>query len=75
MRKLILIALSALVGTYIHAQDPETKSDTLRKDAGVYIISTYQPTGSGGIEITYYLVGQNELYGNAGYNIFHNQSG
>jgi len=33
------------------------------KDAGVYIISTSQVTGSGGLEFTYFLVGQN---GNAG---------
>lgn len=30
------------------------------KDAGVYIISTNQRTGSGGMEFTYFLVGQNE---------------
>jgi hypothetical protein len=29
------------------------------KDAGVYIISTRQVTGSGGVEYTYYLIGQN----------------
>jgi hypothetical protein len=33
------------------------------KDAGVYIISTYQRTGSGGGEFTYFLVGQNENAG------------
>lgn len=33
------------------------------KDAGVYIISTGQPTGSGGYEITYFLVGQHEFAG------------
>jgi hypothetical protein len=33
------------------------------KDADVYIISTYQPTGSGGYERTYYLVGQHEFAG------------
>jgi hypothetical protein len=33
------------------------------KDAGVYIISTYQRTGSGGMEYTYFLVGQNEFAG------------
>lgn len=33
------------------------------KDADVYIISTYQPTGSGGYEITYFLVGQNTCDG------------
>lgn len=33
------------------------------KDAGVYIISTYQTTGSGGGEYTYFLVGQNENAG------------
>ena len=33
------------------------------KDADVYIISTIQPTGSGGYEFTYYLVGQNAYAG------------
>ncbi len=33
------------------------------KDAGVYIISTTQQTGSGGYERTYYIVGQNENAG------------
>jgi hypothetical protein len=33
------------------------------KDAGVYIISTTQNTGSGGAEFTYFLVGQNENAG------------
>jgi hypothetical protein len=33
------------------------------KDAGVYIISTFQRTGSGGGEYTYFLVGQNENAG------------
>lgn len=33
------------------------------KDAGVYIISTYQRTGSGGYENTYFLVGQHEFAG------------
>jgi hypothetical protein len=33
------------------------------KDAGVYIISTTQRTGSGGTEYTYFLVGQNENAG------------
>ena len=33
------------------------------KDAGVYIISTSQPTGSGGREYTYFLVGQNRYAG------------
>ena len=33
------------------------------KDAGVYIISTSQGTGSGGYEFTYFLVGQNENAG------------
>lgn len=35
------------------------------KDAGVYIISTSQRTGSGGYEFTYFLVGQNENAGMA----------
>ena len=33
------------------------------KDAGVYIISTYQNTGSGGSKRTYFLVGQLENAG------------
>jgi len=33
------------------------------KDAGVYIISTIQGTGSGGREYTYYLIGQHEFAG------------
>ncbi len=33
------------------------------KDAGVYIISTTQRTGSGGLEFSYFLVGQNENAG------------
>ena len=33
------------------------------KDAGVYIISTSQQTGSGGFEYSYFLVGQNENAG------------
>jgi len=33
------------------------------KDAGVYIISTRQGTGSGGREYTYYITGQNEFAG------------
>ena len=35
------------------------------KDAGVYIISTSQNTGSGGIEYSYFFVGQNEYAGMA----------
>jgi hypothetical protein len=35
------------------------------KDAGVYIISTVQYTGSGGHEYTYFIVGQNENRGMA----------
>jgi len=33
------------------------------KDAGVYIITTYQRTGSGGREYTYFLVGQHQFSG------------
>ena len=35
------------------------------KDAGVYVISTVQRTGSGGREFTYFVVGQNEYSGMA----------
>ena len=33
------------------------------KDAGLYIISTTQMTGSGGREFTYFFIGQNENQG------------
>jgi hypothetical protein len=33
------------------------------KEADLYIISTYQSTGAGGTEITYFLVGQNKFAG------------
>jgi hypothetical protein len=33
------------------------------KDAGVYVISTNQRTGSGGVEYTYFLIGQHEFAG------------
>lgn len=33
------------------------------RDAGVYIISTYQRTGSGGVEYSYFLVGQHQYEG------------
>ncbi len=33
------------------------------KDAGVYIITTFQKTGSGGMEYTYFFTGQNEFKG------------
>lgn len=33
------------------------------KDAGVYIISTYENTGSGGTKYSFYLVGQNQFAG------------
>ena len=33
------------------------------KDAGVYIITTYQRTGSGGMQYSYFLVGQHEFSG------------
>ncbi|MCU0455551.1 MAG: hypothetical protein MUE74_04540 [Bacteroidales bacterium] len=35
------------------------------KDAGVYIISTTENTGSGGMEFTYFFVGQNQFTGMA----------
>jgi hypothetical protein len=33
------------------------------RDAGVYIITTYQRTGSGGMQYTYFLVGQHQFAG------------
>jgi hypothetical protein len=48
---------------YIRKEIPYVNYVRDIKDAGVYIISTYQRTGSGGIEYTYFLVGQNENAG------------
>ena len=90
MKKTVLALLSIMIGLCTFAQETDTASDTLRKDAlnvfmgasnyvrkeipyinyvrdikdaDVYIISTMQPTGSGGREWTYYLVGQHEFAG------------
>ena len=90
MKKTALALLSIMIGLCTMAQETETASDTLRKDAlnvfmeasdyvrkeipyinyvrdikdaDVYIIDTRQPTGSGGREWTYYLVGQHEFAG------------
>jgi len=48
---------------YIRKEMPYVNYVRDIKDAGVYIISTMQQTGSGGYEHTYYLVGQNENSG------------
>ena len=48
---------------YIRREIPYVNYVRDIKDAGVYIISTYQRTGSGGWEYTYFLVGQNEYAG------------
>jgi hypothetical protein len=48
---------------YIRKEIPYVNYVRDIKDAGVYIISTYQSTGSGGSEYTYFLVGQNEHAG------------
>lgn len=48
---------------YIRKEIPYVNYVRDIKDAGVYIISTSQNTGSGGREYTYYLVGQNENKG------------
>jgi hypothetical protein len=45
---------------YIRKEIPYVNYVRDIKDAGVYIISTSQRTGSGGSEFTYFLVGQNE---------------
>jgi len=90
MKKIILLLLTILPAFSLSAQETQTKSDTLRKDAlnvfmeatdyirkeipyvnyvrdikdaGVYIISTSQNTGSGGREYSFFLVGQNENAG------------
>ena len=48
---------------YIRREIPYVNYVRDIKDAGVYIISTSQRTGSGGWEYTYFLVGQNEYSG------------
>lgn len=48
---------------YIRKEIPYVNYVRDIKDAGVYIISTTQRTGSGGNEYTYFLVGQNENAG------------
>jgi len=48
---------------YIRREIPYVNYVRDIKDAGVYIISTYQTTGSGGWEYTYFLVGQHEYAG------------
>jgi hypothetical protein len=48
---------------YIRKEIPYVNYVRDIKDAGVYIISTSQRTGSGGTEFTYFLIGQNENTG------------
>jgi hypothetical protein len=48
---------------YIRKEIPYVNYVRDIKEAGVYIISTYQRTGSGGGEYTYFLVGQNQFEG------------
>lgn len=48
---------------YIRKEIPYVNYVRDIKDAGVYIISTSQMTGSGGKEYTYFLVGQHEFSG------------
>jgi hypothetical protein len=48
---------------YIRKEIPYVNYVRDIKDAGVYIISTIQRTGSGGSEFTFFLVGQNENAG------------
>jgi len=48
---------------YIRKEIPYVNYVRDIKDAGVYIISTRERTGSGGTEFTYFLVGQNENAG------------
>jgi hypothetical protein len=48
---------------YIRKEIPYVNYVRDIKDAGVYIISSVQSTGSGGNEFTYFLVGQNENAG------------
>jgi hypothetical protein len=50
---------------YIRKEIPYVNYMRDIKDAGVYIITTSQRTGSGGFEQTFYLIGQNEYSGMA----------
>lgn len=50
---------------YIRKEIPYVNYVRDIKDAGVYIISTHQRTGSGGTEYSYFLVGQHENAGMA----------
>jgi len=48
---------------YIRKEIPYVNYVRDIKDAGLYIISTSQGTGSGGVEYTYFFIGQNENEG------------
>src|SRR5512140_1253937 len=48
---------------YIRKEIPYVNYVRDIRDAGVYIISTFQRTGSGGSEYTYFLVGQHNYAG------------
>lgn len=48
---------------YIRKEIPYVNYVRDIKDAGLYIISTSQSTGSGGVEYTYFFIGQNENEG------------
>lgn len=90
MKKIPILCSFVFLSLSLLAQEKQSQSDTLRKDAlnvfmettdfirkeipwvnyvrdikdaGVYIISTSQRTGSGGVEYTYFMVGQNENAG------------
>jgi hypothetical protein len=58
-------ALNVFMGAsdYIRREIPYVNYVRDIKDAGVYIISTSQQTGSGGSEYSYFLVGQHEYSG------------
>jgi hypothetical protein len=52
-------------GDYIRREIPYINYVRDIRDADLYIISTVQPTGSGGREYTYYLTGQHAFAGNS----------
>lgn len=58
-------ALNVYIQTsdYVRKEIPYVNYVRDLKDAGVYIISTSQMVGSGGVEYTFFLVGQNENAG------------
>jgi hypothetical protein len=92
MKRITVLFVFTLFFLQLFSQEPDSKADTLRKDAlnvfmqasdyvkkeipfinyvrdrkvaDVYIITTYESTGSGGSVTTFFIVGQDEYLGMA----------